>query len=309
MSGRDIDTKRQEPRKLFAKHIVRKIFFEDWAMKLTALVITLGLWFGVTGRTTSTTRQLKVPLDLSISSNAEITNSPLQELDIFITGDKRRLDELKKAELVASLDLTEVPPGDRLISLTPETVSVNIPEGIKVDTILQTRIFVRLEAVEEKDVDVKAHTVGSPAEGYEIYNIAVIPQNIRVRGPASFIRALDFIETDKIDLSGKTNDFAARQIPVTVLNPKVLVLNSVVDIYFRIGERRVERSFVVPVTGSPGKMASFTLFGPRTLMFKAKADAFKVEIVKNEVDDDIPQLIVPTEFQNVVEMKRLIINP
>src|SRR5256885_16956527 len=37
----------KKPRRLFFRHIVRKIFLEDWAMKLVALLITFGLWFGV----------------------------------------------------------------------------------------------------------------------------------------------------------------------------------------------------------------------------------------------------------------------
>ena len=34
---------------LWAKHVIKKLFLEDWALKLIALTITLGLWFGVTG--------------------------------------------------------------------------------------------------------------------------------------------------------------------------------------------------------------------------------------------------------------------
>ena len=58
--------------KLFAKHVVRKVFLEDWGLKLTALVITLALWFGVTGLSTPTTKRFTVPLNLSISSDAQI---------------------------------------------------------------------------------------------------------------------------------------------------------------------------------------------------------------------------------------------
>ena len=39
-------------------------------MKLIALVITLGLWLGVTGLSTPTTKRFTVPLIPSISNNA-----------------------------------------------------------------------------------------------------------------------------------------------------------------------------------------------------------------------------------------------
>ena len=293
--------------KLFAKHVVRKIFLEDWGLKLTALIITLGLWLGVTGLSTPVTRRLTVPLNLSISNNAEITNA-VQEVEIVISGDKRKVDQINKADLTVSRDLMDEPPGDRVISLTPDNVYVALPQGVKLVEILPIRIPVKLEAVEEKDVEVRAQYVGNPAPGFEIYGTSVLPPRIRVRGPASFISTLDFIETDKIDLKGRKEEFTAKQIPVSVANPKAAVLNTVVDVNFRIGEKRVERSFSLAVTGSPGKTATFTIYGPRTLLAKAKADDFRVEMYLNENGEETPRVILPNEFQDVAEVRKLKLN-
>lgn len=300
--------KPKDSRKLFVKHFVRKIFLEDWAMKLIALVITLGLWFGVTGLSTPTTKRLTIPLNLSISNNAEITNSPQKEVLIAISGDKRKIDQIKTGDLAATLDLTDVPTGDRLISLTPETVGVPLPQGITLNEILPNRIVVKLEAVEEKDVEVKAKIVGAPAPGFEVYSTSIVPARIRVRGPASFIRTLDFVETDRIELLGKKEGFTARQISVSVENPKAAVLNTFVDVFFRVGEKRITRSFSIPVSGSPGRTATFTIYGPRTLLANARKEAFTVELLKNENGEDTPQLILPAELQGLVEIGKLKIN-
>src|SRR6478752_7734231 len=155
---------------LFFKHIIRKIFLEDWAMKLTALVITFGLWFGVTGLSTPTTKRFTVPLIPSTSNNAGITNTLIQDVDIVISGDKRKIDQINRNELTAMLDLTDVPPGDRVVSLTPDNVFVPLPQGIKLVEIAPTRIAVNLEAFEEKEIEVKTVTTGVPAAGFEIYS-------------------------------------------------------------------------------------------------------------------------------------------
>ncbi len=293
---------------LFARNIVRKIFLEDWALKLTALVITLGLWLGVTGLSTPTTRRLTVPLSLSISNNAEITNAQ-NEVEIVISGDKRKIDQINKSDLVATLDLTDVAPGDRVISLTPDNVSVALPQGIKLIEVQPGRIAVKLEAVEEKEIDVKTQTKGSPAPGFEVYDISVSPPKIKVRGPADFVRVLEFVETDMIDLTGKKGEFTAKQIPVSVTNPNATVLNTVVDVYFRIGERRIERAFTVPVAGLAGMTASFTVFGPRTLLARTRSDAFKVEIVLGDNGEEMPEVILPAELQDFAEVRKLRLNP
>jgi YbbR domain-containing protein len=285
--------------KLWTKHLVRTVFLEDWGLKLIALAITLGLWFGVTGLSTPTTKRFTIPLNPSFSNSTEITNPLLSEVDIVVSGDKRRLDQINKSELAATLDLNDVPPGERVVSLTPENVYVTLPQGIKLVEIQPARIPVKLEAVEEKEVEVKVNTMGTPADGFEVYASSALPPKIRVRGPASFTKKLDFVETDKIDLTGKKTEFTARQIAVSVANPNAAVLDTVVDVYFRIGEKRVERAFTVAL--SNGKTASFTIYGPRTSLSKARADAFKVETTS----DGTPQVVVPAELQDLIEVRKV----
>ncbi|MEQ1921748.1 MAG: CdaR family protein [Pyrinomonadaceae bacterium] len=291
--------------KLFAKHLVRKVFLEDWGLKLTALVVTLALWLGVTGLSTPTTKRLTVPLNLNISSNAQVMNVPQQEVDIEISGDKRKIEQINRSELIASLDLTDLTPGERVVSLTPDNVYVALPQGIKLVEVAPSRIAVNLEAVEEKEIEVKTETTGQPTAGFEVYSTAVLPPKIRVRGPASIVRILEYVQTDRIDLAGKKDDFTAKQIPVTAPNPKAAVLNTFVDVVFRIGEKRIERSFTIPIAGEPGKTVTFTLFAPKTLLQKLQNADIRVEMTLNDRGELAPQVTLPVELQDVAEIRKL----
>jgi hypothetical protein len=299
----------KRPLGLFLKHIARKIFLEDWMMKLIALAITLGLWFGVTGLSTPVNRRLTgIPLSLRYSNNIEVTNSPVQEVDVVIAGDKRRVDQVDKADLSVSVDISDIQPGDRVLVLTPESVNVSLPAGIKLEEILPNRIAVRVEAVEEKEVPVQAETEGQLPEGLEIYSQMVVPPTVRVRGPSSFIRSLTSVSTERIDLSDRTSDFIARQVPVNVSNPKSTVLEGVVDITFRIGEARVERSYSVPVEDEPGKHASVVLYGGRSLFENVRAEDMRIETVKNDAGVDTARLVLPPVLEGRVEVRKLKIN-
>ncbi len=295
------------PRKLFFKHILRKIFLEDWAMKLIALLITLALWFGVTGLSTPTTKRIPVPLNLNIASNAQIVNVPPHEVTIEISGDKRKVEQINPSELAASLDLTDMPPGDSVVSLTPDNIKINgtLPQGIRLVEIVPRSIAVNLEAVEEKEINVQVETTGKPAAGYEIYYKSAIPPTIRVRGPASVVNKLEFIQTDQIDIDGKKDGFIIKQVAVSASDPKVAVLNTVVDVAFRIGEKRSEKTFVVPVTGAGEQKASVVLFGPRSLLAKVRPDQIRVEIVKGETGEDMPQALLPVELRGGVQVQSL----
>lgn len=279
-------------------------------MKLVALAITLGLWLGVTGLSTPRTERWTVPLTLRYSDNVDVTNSPIKEIDIVVTGDKRRVSQINKNDLSVSLDITDVPPGDRVISLTTENVmlSEQLPTGVKLDKIEPNKIAVRIETVEEREIPVKAQTEGDVPDGYEIYSETAVPQNVRVRGPAGFIRSLNFVSTEPIDLSEKTGDFTAEQIPVGVSNPKATVLEAVVDVFFRIGEKRVERQFTVPVKDEPFKRATVVIFGGQSLFENVSGSSMLVEPAKNEAGEDAPKILLPPGLDGRVEVRSIRIN-
>jgi YbbR domain-containing protein len=143
------------------------------------------------------------------------------------------------------------------------------------------------------------------ADGFELYSETVIPAKVRVRGPASFIKTLDFVSTDKIDLTGRSSDFTAKQVAINVANAKATVLETVADVVFRIGEKRVERVFRVPIAGErPAKSATVVLFGPRSVLQTLKAGDLRVEMVRSDTGDEIPQLTLPPGSESV-EIRRI----
>ena len=286
---------------LFLGHIARKVFLEDWTTKLVALAITLALWVGVTGLSTPTTRQIaEVPLTLSYSNKTEITSASVQTVNIVISGDRRKVNQVTENNLVISVDLSDVPPGERLVQLGPENVSIDLPLGVKLQEIRPNRIAVRLESVEEKEVAVNVETTGEPAEGFDVYSETVNPARVRVRGPASYVRGLTSVPTDRIDISGKQTDFFARQVQLNVSNPKATVLESVVDVTFRIGEQRIERILSVPVES--GRRAHVTLFGARSLLEGLAAKDIRVEVPETSGS---PTVTLPEGVDGRVEVRRV----
>jgi YbbR domain-containing protein len=296
----------------FFSRLVRKIFLEDWLMKLVALVITLALWFGVTGLRTNTKQRFQnIPLSIRVSNNIEITNSPVSEVDVIVSGDKRKIDQLNARDLVISLDLTGVAAGERTVQILPENVLIDLPQGIKLEEIQPNKIAVKLETVEEREVAVRAETEGSLTEGFEFYGEPVVqPQKIRVRGPASFIRTLDFVSTETIDIANRRADFTVKQVPLNVVNPKATLLDTAVDVMFRIGEKRIERLFQVPVeTDSGPRKATLVLFGARSVLDSLNSENLPIEVVKNDAGENTLRLNLPPELEGRIEIKKLNINP
>lgn len=300
----------KEERQIFLRRIFRRVFLEDWLTKVIALTITLGLWLGVTGlRAPLTTRLNNVAIKLRVSNDIEITNSPVQEVDLVITGDKRRIDEIKQSDLVVSLDLADTQTGDRTVQITPENVNVELPTGVRLEEIQPNKIWVKLEKVEEREIAVRAETEGNLDENFEIYSQTVVPQKVRVRAPQSYIKALDFVSTEKINIDNRRADFTAKQVELNVVNPKATLLDTTVDVVFKIGEKRIERLFSVPFKADgASKTATVVLYGGRSVLESIKAENLQVEILKNEAGENSPQLFLPIDIQSRVEIRKIKIN-
>src|SRR5690606_17450520 len=270
----------------------------------TALAITLALWLGVTGLSTPTTERITgVPLTLRFSNNAEVTNSPIKEVDIFITGDKRRIENINKRELAISVDLTDVAPGDRVVSLTPENISIDLPTGVKIDEIQPNKMVVKLEQIEERQIEIRPETSGELPEGYEIYGVTASPASVNVRGPESFVNALNFISTEKIDVTGRASSFVARQISLNPSNQKVTPLEAVVDVAVRIGEQRVERTIRAQVMDFSNRTATVTLYGPKTVLQNLDPKTVYVEITKTADGTEQPKLTLPEDIKELLQVR------
>lgn len=286
--------------------ILRKIFLEDWLTKLIALGITLALWFGVTGlQKPITTRFNNLAFQPRLSNNFEITNLPVTEVALVITGDSRKIDLIRPENLIVSIDLTEAQAGNQIIQLTPETINVELPTGVKIVEIQPNKIAVKIEFVEERDISVRAETEGNLAEDFEIYGSAVLPQKVRVRAPSSFIRALEFVSTEKINIDGRQTDFTAKQVKLNIANPKATVSDAIVDVVFRIGEKRIERLFSVPVKiDDEEKKAMVILYGARSILEKILVENLQIEVVKTDAGNYDLKLILPDDLKDKVEIKQ-----
>jgi YbbR domain-containing protein len=290
----------------FLTRMIRKIFLEDWTMKLIALVITLGLWLGVTGLRTPTSRRFtSIPLNLRVANDLEITNSPVSEVELKISGDKSKIDQINPRDLSVSIDLTDVQSGYRTVQITPENVNIELPVGFKLEEVQPTRIAVQLEKIVERDVPVKADTEGILADDFEIYNTVIAPPTVRVRGPESFVRPLDSISTEKINVESKQGDFTAQQVSLNVVSPKVrLVDTTVVDVFFHIAEKRVEKPFTVAVKTEKGeRRAFFKLFGPRSIVENLRAEDLRAEPVRTDAGDVAFNVVLPPDVQDKIEIR------
>jgi len=288
--------------------ILRKLFVEDWSLKLLSLGITLVLWLVVTSQNEPVTTHVNVQLNFVRPQSLEISNDPPKSVDVTLTGSRGKLDGLSALDLVATIDITDQRAGERMLRLS-DRAQIHLPHGVKIDGFLPGAIPIRLEPIIEKEVRTEPRLEGEPANGFEVYSVNPSQPTVTVRGPAGHVNALEKAPTETISLAGQKGSFTATNVSIDITDPKIDLLDPAVDVQIVIGERRAEKSFSdVPVIGPSGMAmvphtASVTISGPPKLLDALMKN--EIKIVLNAALE--PQLELPPAFDGRLVLKS--VNP
>ena len=303
----EIATSEPRPMPTRIEKLLRRVFIEDWSLKLLSLAIAIVLWLLVTGQNEPVTAHLNVQLNFIRPQSLEISNDPPRTVDVMLTGSRNKLDDLTSLDLVATVDISDQHAGERVLRLA-DRAQISLPQGIKVDGYQPSAIPIRLEEIVDRQVTIEPKLEGQPADGFEVYGVYPNKGSVSVRGPASRVNSLQKVLTESIWLVGRKESFTAANVAIDVPDPKIDLIEPVVNVNVEIGERRVEKTFagVNVSTGGGDRVqpatASATVLGVASLVNSLKADEVKIVL---DGDDLQPRLDVPDALKGKVTLKSL----
>jgi YbbR domain-containing protein len=283
----------------------RKIFVEDWSLKLLALAITLFLWVAVTGENKPVTIRTAVQLNFIPPNDLDISNELPKSVDVILTGSRPKLNSVGLLNLVATVDVSGNRAGERVVRLSPDRVHMELPEGVKIESFQPSTIPIRLEPRVERRLEVEVRLEGQPAEGYEVYGSQPTRTTVGVRGPASHIDPLQKAPTETISVDGKKASFTASHVAIDIPDHRVDLVDAIVDVAIEIGERRVEKSFTVRTTNGAGLQpgtATVILSGPGSVIAQLHQEDVKLVLDLSAAGVTTPRLELPAAFQNQIRL-------
>ena len=300
----EIETPEFRPAPSRAETLLRRVFIEDWSLKLLSLAIAIVLWLLVTGQNQPVTAHLNVQLNFIRPQALEISNDPPRTVDVMLTGSRNKLDDLTSLDLVATVDLSDQHAGERVLRLADKAV-MPLPQGIKVDGFQPSAIPVRLEEIVERQVPIEPKLDGKPVDGFEVYGVYPNKGSVTVRGPASRVNALQKVSTETIWVADHKDSFTAN-VAIDVQDPKIDLLEPVITARIDIGERRLEKTFTgVPVSGAQGgkvqpATTSVTLLGVQSLVNSLTPQDLKIVLDGPNLE---PRLDLPDSLKGKITLK------
>lgn len=186
----------------------KKPFFQGLTKKTIALALAVILW-AFTNFELDVERDVRIPLHLSgLPEDLIIVNNAPENVDLSLRGARNLLSSFAFSNKSIPVDLQKTERGVLKIDLK-RAASQIVPRGIDIVAARPSKLSLNVDTLATKRFRVKP-VLGETDSGYEISRkIKVVPQFVKVKGPASQLAKLETIETAKIKLEGEKAEFTA----------------------------------------------------------------------------------------------------
>jgi YbbR domain-containing protein len=180
---------------------IRRIFLENWPIKLASLVLAVTLWIYVTSKG-KTEMSITAPLELrNIPQGMVIVGDVPGSLELRLQGQERALRDIAAGKkVVGTADLGRGKEGENIIHLSPD--DIRKPSGVLVTHLNPFEITVMLDRLDRKTIRLKPVLTGRPAPGYRVRDVSVNPLRVTLEGPAGVIGSFAVLQTLPIDVNG-----------------------------------------------------------------------------------------------------------
>lgn len=181
-----------------------ELLFRDWGLKAIALVVAAFLFVFTRDEVT---RVFTVPLKVVEDPERVLLTELPESVQVQARGPWTRINRMQDYDFgSATLDLRQAKPGP----LEVDRGAIVMPPGVVLAGIQYDHVDLRFDPVIVREVEVEPQLEGTPAPDYELVRVEAIPARVKVRGGESFVRRVQSLPTEPLDVAGADHDVQTR---------------------------------------------------------------------------------------------------
>ncbi|HWR57893.1 MAG TPA: CdaR family protein [Thermodesulfovibrionales bacterium] len=214
--------------------MIRKIFLENLALKGSAVVLAVILWFFVVSRG-QTEFSLNVPIEYAnIPSGLEIAKRTVNSVNVVIRTYESLGKSIRQEDVRVAIDVSKAKRGEGVFSIRKDDVKTPFGAAVlKIDPLTVKTFF---EETLSKKVAIKPDITGNPESGYYVKSTEIKPEEIVIEGPKSEVRKVLVLKTEPIDITGFREDFR-QEVALELPNANIRSKHDKADVHIRIVRR------------------------------------------------------------------------
>ncbi|MCD6362542.1 MAG: hypothetical protein J7M13_00855 [Synergistetes bacterium] len=182
---------------------LERIFESRIVMAIISLFLSIAFWYYAVwlGGSRAVERILEVPVKIKNPPEKVLIEHEVNSVEVSLKGSKNLIGEITPRDVETFVDLSGLKPG--VYRLQVQTL---VPSGVQVVRIKPPYIVVSIRKLVEKEIPVRASTIGSPEEGFLLDELKIIPKSVLLRGPKDLIDKVSYAFIT-VDLSGASESF------------------------------------------------------------------------------------------------------
>lgn len=178
------------------------MFKVNWQYRAIAAVLALFFWYLISGQE-KVEIWLTVPVEIvNLPSDHVVTSGLANSIRVRARGTSTILNRLETGRINYLLDLSGVRRGLNIVNLDPK--NLNLPRAIEVVEINPPSLELEIDRQISKTLPVRVRWQAHISPEFELREIRVEPEYIRVRGGARILDSVDEIETDYVEIKDET---------------------------------------------------------------------------------------------------------
>lgn len=269
--------------------MIKNLFTKNLSLKLTALILAvlLELYFYspenyVTLEVPTNISIINVPSSLMIVEPQAAASAGIKAM-VTVRGPNILVQQVLRSRPNFYISVPEGVRDNFTAALNAEDLS--LPLGVDVMDIRPSRVDLRFEKIVKKELEVVPMQTGSPAKGYKMESLNILPKKVYVKGPKSELEGVLQVKTSEISLA---NAKGPKRFDVPLLDlgsfttynvNMVSVEANIVPILETKEFKNVELTVLAPpghaATAQPTKV-SIVLEGPQNTMKGVIAENIKL---------------------------------
>lgn len=264
-------------------HEFYKVFRRNWPVKLVCFVLAVFIYFFYR---TATLQEKTLPISLEVSSQGVTlpTQTLPSHIKVSLKGHPEDLAGITEKNISALVNLDHYTEAGKYtvpveILLAPEILGIE-PLEVTAD---KSFLDITIAKKDRKQIPVAAEIQGTPASGYEIIDISIVPSTIGVSGAKSILDALEKVFTEAISVDEKRTSFS-QKIPIHAESSLLSYNDAEVTVTVTIQPSTTSRRFVDQ---------TIYLYGVNPL-FEAQSDPERLTFTltgnQNQLEAFVPEL-------------------
>lgn len=243
---------------------------DTWLLRGAAFVISVMLWMTVLGgKKVEMTK--KITLDYQLPKGLVISNQAPREVIFRVSGPRAFLKEIEDREMSIGIDLSTANVGDYEVPIREDMLDV--PLGLRVLSVSQQTIPIKIERVVPKRVPIRAVFSGQLPPGIKISNVTLKPSTVEVKGAPSRLQTIESVPSEPITPTPNSlrQEFDVRlsllELPGVFIEEAARVVHVVAELEGSLS-RRWFTGIPVAVRVGSGPSAKFVDPGPIGIRLK-----------------------------------------